>query len=210
MQIYSKTVTVRDISDGYADNGPGGVVGYGGRLDIRPPYQREFVYKDAQRSAVIESVNAGYPLNVMYWADRGPGESPRYEVIDGQQRTISLCQYRHNEFALGGTYFHSLRQTEQDAFLDYELTVYVCTGSDTDRLKWFETINIAGEVLTSQELRNANYAGPWLADAKTWFSRAGSMGPQRSSHCLRSKGGRTVESNCRVVHRNINLRKGAS
>src|SRR5690606_11340893 len=36
---------------------------------------------------------------------------------------------------------------------------------------WFKTINIAGEKLTDQELRNAIYAGTWLSDAKRWFSR---------------------------------------
>lgn len=32
-------------------------------------------------------------------------------------------------------------------------------------------INIAGEVLTPQELLNATYTGPWLADAKNYFSK---------------------------------------
>lgn len=32
-------------------------------------------------------------------------------------------------------------------------------------------INIAGERLTNQELRNAVYAGPWVSDAKRYFSK---------------------------------------
>lgn len=63
-----------------------GVIGLGGKLDIRPPYQREFIYKDKQREAVIETVNKDFPLNVMYFAVREDGN---FEVIDGQQRTIS-------------------------------------------------------------------------------------------------------------------------
>ena len=49
--------------------------------------------------------------------------------------------------------------------------VYVCTGTDSDKLDWFKTINIAGQKLTDQELRNAVYAGSWLSDAKGYFSR---------------------------------------
>ena len=78
-----------DLVSGYADNGDEGVVGYDGRLDIRPAYQCEFIYKDKQREAVVDSVMHGFPLNVMYWAKRGDGT---FKVMDGQQRTISLCQ----------------------------------------------------------------------------------------------------------------------
>ena len=38
-------------------------------------------------------------------------------------------------------------------------------------MEWFKIINIAGEILTNQELLNATYTGPWLADAKNYFSK---------------------------------------
>ena len=92
MKIELQQITVRELVDGYVDNAEEGVRGFHGKLDIRPPYQREFIYKDKQRDAVIDSVTAGFPLNVMYWAVRDDGN---FEVIDGQQRTVSLCQYVH-------------------------------------------------------------------------------------------------------------------
>ena len=67
MQIEQRTITVRDVTDDYLNNDEEGVKGYHDRLDIRPPYQREFVYKDKQRDEVIRSVLKGLPLNVMYW-----------------------------------------------------------------------------------------------------------------------------------------------
>ncbi|MDR0566876.1 MAG: HNH endonuclease, partial [Prevotellaceae bacterium] len=70
MKIELKEITIHELTDGYKDDGENGVVGYGGRLDIRPPYQREFIYKDKQRDAVIDTVTNGFPLNVMYWAVR--------------------------------------------------------------------------------------------------------------------------------------------
>jgi Protein of unknown function DUF262/HNH endonuclease len=163
-------ITVRDLAEAYEDNDELGVRAYGGKLDVRPPYQREFIYKDKQRDAVIDTVTKGFPLNVMYWAVRDDGN---YEVIDGQQRTISLCQYVEGEFAYAKRYFHNLQEDEQDRILDYPLMVYLCSGTDSERLEWFKTINIAGEELTDQELRNAVYSGSWVTDAKRYFSKTG-------------------------------------
>ncbi len=170
MKIALKEITVRDLSDGYDDRDEEGVFGYGGRLDIRPPYQREFIYKDKQRDAVITTVMRGFPLNVMYWALRDDGG---YEVIDGQQRTISVCQYVAGDFSYSNRYFHNLQDDEQEQILGYPLMIYVCEGADSERLDWFRTINIAGEKLTDQELRNAVYAGSWVSDAKRYFSKTG-------------------------------------
>ena len=170
MNIDLKTITVKELSKDYVDNNEDGVKGYSGRLDIRPQYQREFIYKEKQRDAVIDTINKGYPLNVMYWAVRDDGS---FEIIDGQQRTISICQYITGDFSFNSKYFHNLQNDEQNKILDYELTVYLCSGTNSEKLKWFETINIAGEKLTQQELRNAVYSGSWVTDAKRYFSKRG-------------------------------------
>lgn len=173
MKIELRKVTVRELTAGYMDNEEGGVRGLGGKLDIRPPYQREFIYDDKKRDAVIDTVRKGFPLNVMYWARREDDAEVPYEVMDGQQRTISVCQYVNGDFPFFFRFFDNLTKEEQDEILDYELQVYVCSGSDKEKLDWFRTINIAGERLTDQELRNAVFAGPWLADAKRHFSKTG-------------------------------------
>lgn len=168
MKIELLDLTVRELVEDYEDNNEGGVTGYGGKLDIRPPFQREFIYNDKERNAVIDSILKGFPLNVMYWADREDGT---FEIIDGQQRTISIAQYVDGDFSFNDLYFHNLTPDKKELILDYELMVYVCTGTDSEKLEWFKTINIAGKVLTNQELRNAVYAGTWLSDAKRYFSR---------------------------------------
>ena len=170
MKIELREITIRQLTAGYQDNDENGVVGYGGKLDIRPPYQREFVYKDAQRDAVIETVVKNYPLNVLYWAVI---DVDRNEVIDGQQRTLSICQYVNGDFSYHSRYFHNLQADEKEQILDYKLMVYFCSGEPSEKLKWFETINIAGEELTKQELKNAVYSGSWVTDAKRYFSKTG-------------------------------------
>ena len=169
MNIELHRIKIREVIGGYQDNAEEGVVAYGGRLDVRPKYQREFVYKEKQRDAVLNTVKKRFPLNVMYWMVREDGG---YEMLDGQQRTISLGQYVNGDFSLENRYFSNLTQEEKDVILDYELMIYFCEGTDRERLDWFHTINIAGETLTDQEVRNAVYTGSWLSDAKLKFSKS--------------------------------------
>ena len=168
MKIQHIFLTIGEIAKGYVDNNEDGVIGFGGKLNIRPPYQREFVYKDAQRDAVINTIRKGFPLNVMYWAKNEDGT---FEVLDGQQRTISFCQYVNGSFSIDNKYFFNLTQEEKREILNYNVDIYICEGSDRERLDWFETINISGEKLTRQELLNINYVGTWLSDAKKKFSK---------------------------------------
>lgn len=170
MEIKLREIPVREVFEGYQDDQENGVVGFGGRLDIRPAFQREFVYEDKERNAVITSVKKNFPLNVMYWAKSG---EDTYELMDGQQRTVSICQYLANVFEHDGHLFDGLTNAEKERILGYRLMVYICDGTDEEKLDWFETINIAGKPLTPQELRNAIYTGAWLTDAKQYFSKTG-------------------------------------
>jgi len=182
MKIELKEITIKELAQDYKDNLENGVVGFGGKLDIRPPYQREFVYNDSQRQAVINTLIQDFPLNVMYWAVKEDGN---YELIDGQQRTISICQYINGDFSHNGLSFHNLQNDQQEQILNYKLMIYLCEGKDSEKLKWFETINIAGEKLTNQELRNAIYSGTWLMDAKKYFSKTNCVAYQIGSKYIK-------------------------
>ncbi len=173
MKIELHEITVREVAENYVDNAEEGVVGYNGRLNIRPKYQREFVYDNKKRDAVLDTIRKNFPLNVMYWVKNEDGT---FEVMDGQQRTISFCQYVNSDFSIDNRAFHNLTRTEKDQILDYKLMVYFCEGNDREKLDWFRIINIAGEKLTDQELRNAVYTGPWLSDAKLKFSKSNCAG----------------------------------
>ena len=170
MKIQLKEIAIKDVFKGYINSDEDGVVGYDGKLNIRPKYQREFVYKDKQRDEVINTVTKDFPLNVMYWVKN---EDETYEVLDGQQRTISICEYVSGEYSINYQYFHNLEKEEQEQILNYKLMIYFCEGTNREKLDWFKTINIAGEKLTNQELRNAIYTGEWLTDAKKYFSKTG-------------------------------------
>jgi hypothetical protein len=169
MEIKLNEIPISEVFNGYADSAENGVVGYGGLLNIRPAFQREFIYKDKQRNEVLNTVRHSFPLNVMYWVKSG---GDKFEMLDGQQRTISICQYVNGDYSINYQYFHNLTADEQQQILDYKLMIYICDGTDKEKLDWFKIINIAGEKLSPQELRNAIYTGEWLTDAKKYFSKS--------------------------------------
>ena len=89
-------IPIKEIYKGYLDSAENGVIAYNGLLNVRPAFQREFVYKDKQRDEVIKTIRKGFPLNVMYWVKSDTG----YELLDGQQRTISFCQYINVDYSI--------------------------------------------------------------------------------------------------------------
>ena len=169
MKIKLHEIKINDVVNGYIDNQENGVIGYNGKLNIRPPFQREFIYNEKERNAVIDTVMKGFPLNVMYWSKNGD----KYELLDGQQRTLSICQYYNGDFSVNYKGFNNLTPDLQEKFLNYKLMIYICEGTPSEKLDWFKIINIAGVKLTDQELRNSQYTGTWLHDAKRHFSKTG-------------------------------------
>ena len=212
MNIDRIQVTVRELIDGYEERGTDGiegVVAYGGKLDVRPAYQREFIYPDKDRDEVIRSVKKGFPINVMYWAKTSGG---RFELMDGQQRTISICRYAAAKdeenresyeqcFSVDNLYFFNLQADQKQKILDYVLDIYMCDGTPSEVLDWFRIINIAGKVLTEQELRNTSYTGPWLSDAKLHFSKPNCTAYRMAKDYMRQSNGLPPATACRPLRR---------
>lgn len=173
MKTSRATITVAQLADGYQDLDWDGVVGFGGRLDIRPKYQREFIYDLDRQRKVIDTVINHRPLNIMYWVQKPNGN---YDLLDGQQRTLSICHFLDGKFAIldrnnEKVYFYSMSDEDKRKILNYELEICICDGSENEIYDWFRTININGLDLKPQEMLNATYTGEWLTDARRRFSK---------------------------------------
>lgn len=184
MQIERKQILVRQLCANYSDDGEDGVIGYNNRLVLRPPFQREFIYDAKQQAEVIHTVMSGFPLNIMYWSKAG---DDKYEMLDGQQRSISIARYVTGMFSYESRYFHNLTTDEQEAILDYPLDIYICDGTAKEKIDWFKVINMRGEQLLPQELLNAVYTGPWLSDARRYFSKTNCVAYQKASAYFTAK-----------------------
>lgn len=153
---FGYAVTVRKLVEGYTcDKETGEIRCFGGKLNPRPSYQREFVYSAADQSKVFSTLKRAFPLGIMYWCDAGDGT---YELVDGQQRTLSICHIIDNDVALEingvNVYFRDLPESEKEQILDQELLIFICIGNLDEKMEWFSTINIVGKELTAQELRS--------------------------------------------------------
>ncbi len=189
-------ITVADICDGFVYNTyeGKGLFGLGGRLTIQPEYQRNFIYADGggkKEQAVIESLLKGYPLGLIYFNKVG---ADKFEVLDGQQRITSIGRFVTNKFAImdgpNPKNFDSLPTDQRTKILESSLLIYECEGTETEIKQWFETINIAGVPLNSQELLNAIYSGPFVTLAKAEFSNSQNANIQKWSAYIKGSANR--------------------
>lgn len=178
---------MRDIiKDFKEDQKTNGVWTMDGMLNIRPPYQREFVYTYDEQREVIGTILDGCPLGNMYFHVQRDSMYPddeelfKYAVADGQQRIISICNFYNHVFPIyqnaEAVTFEKLGTFDREVFLDYELTIWICDGTLRDLLKLFKRINIAGKVMNDQELRSSTAClgkYGWILYAKDYFCRKG-------------------------------------
>jgi hypothetical protein len=186
MRTSLKKYTVQDISEGFVYNEleGKGLFGLSGRLTIQPEYQRNYIYSDGKKDvAVITSLLKGYPLGLIYF---NKVDEKRLEVLDGQQRITSFGRFVTDKFAIKDDsgleqYFSGLAKDKQKIIMDTSLLIYECEGSETEIKDWFQTINIAGVPLNSQELLNAVYSGPFVTLGKAEFSNTQNSNTQKWS-----------------------------
>ncbi|MBQ7789588.1 MAG: DUF262 domain-containing protein [Clostridia bacterium] len=178
-------ITIKEICQGFVYNEyeGKGLFGWSGKLTIQPEYQRNYIYADGKRDvAVINSILNGYPIGLIYFVKTA---DDRYEILDGQQRITSIGRFLTNKLAI--TYnnrlelFGGLDESVQEKINNTKLTIYICEGTEPEVKDWFETINIAGVPLNSQELANAIHSGPFVTKAKEEFSNSQNANIQKWS-----------------------------
>lgn len=189
-------ITVNDICNGFVYNQleGKGLYGLGGKLTIQPEYQRNYIYADGggkKEAAVVESLLKAYPLGLIYF---NKVAKDKFEVLDGQQRITSIGRFVTNKFAVidkgNPKNFDSLPKDQQAKILNSKLLIYECEGTESEIKQWFETINIAGVPLNSQELLNAIYSGSFVTLAKAEFSNSQNANIQKWSAYVKGSANR--------------------
>lgn len=177
---------IKDLIEDFKDSKNSSPTAFGGKLEVRPHYQRLFVYKPKMQAEVINSIRNGTPLGPMIYHEHGDGT---YSLFDGQQRSLSILYFCHDKFPifLKDEYgnkkryiFSDLKEERTDIYykiLNYELDIRTVSGKEGDIVHMFNVINRQGEQLSSQEKRNIFYSsGGWLPDAQHAFCTEGCDG----------------------------------
>lgn len=177
----NSTLKVSELVKGYKDESleEGGVSSMDGKLNIRPRYQRAYIADTTPgwRENLINSIICGFPINRIYIgidvADKESIYEAMKEMLDGQQRSITICDFINGKFAIKyqgyDTHFHNLPEELQNRILNYSLDITYCKGDESARIAWFKRINQPNSILVPQELRNSTYVGEWLENLKRFF-----------------------------------------
>jgi hypothetical protein len=201
--ILKTDITVKDICEGFVYNEleGKGLFGLSGKLTIQPEYQRNYIYSSdggKKEVAVIESILKGYPIGLIYF---NKVSDDNLEVLDGQQRITSIGRFITDKFAIKDEngmeqYFTGIAADKQVKILETKLLIYECEGIESEIKKWFETINIAGVPLSSQELLNAIYSGPFVTLCKEEFSNTQNANIQKWSAYIKGSANRQEFLEC--------------
>jgi hypothetical protein len=138
-----------------------------GQVILDPDFQREDVWKNRQKSELVESVLMGIPLPIFYLNETKEG---KLVVVDGRQRLTAFFQYLNGDYkltdlrilkALNNKRFGELDQKLQANLEDFQLIAQVIKPPTPDRIKFdiFDRVNRGGTPLNNQEMRNALYQG---------------------------------------------------
>ena len=152
-----------------------------GQLQV-PAYQREFVWSKSQQELLIDSIMQGIYVGQMFIAKGEQCDS--YDIIDGQQRIKTICNFIDNDFRINSIVFDESQRKE---FLNKKLYFFVLNDViSTEKItEVFRLINTAGEPLTAQEIRRINATGNFVQIVKEITSVAC---PQKTgSACVASK-----------------------
>lgn len=132
-------------------------------IRLQTQFKRYYKWDNEKKSKLIESIILNIPIQPIYLSEES---DHTYEVLDGQQRIITILEFINNKFKLKNIalnmpnlLFIDLDRSTQRKIQDYTLTVFII-GKDTDKsMKYqiFERINTGTTKLNSQEMRSYLY-----------------------------------------------------
>lgn len=134
-----------------------------GDIELAPDFQRNQVWKDRQKSRLIESILLQIPLPAFYFAEDAEG---LYRVVDGLQRLSTVHAFvRGEQFALKDLEYLKDAQGKRHPDLapawkrrisNAQIVVHVVAPTTPDDVKYdiFKRINTGGTPLNAQEIRH--------------------------------------------------------
>jgi hypothetical protein len=155
IRITTKHFSLRDVVDQIEDD----------EIDLAPEFQRDYVWKQRQKTRLIESILLGIPLPAFYFNQTQLGT---YQVVDGVQRLSTISAFMRNTHVLtagdleylqdlDGATYESLDAAVLRRFRSTQIVVHVIEPQTPDDVKFeiFNRVNTLGSPLSPQEIRHA-------------------------------------------------------
>ncbi|WP_058554285.1 DUF262 domain-containing protein [Thiohalocapsa sp. ML1] len=155
IRITTKSFTLREVVDQIGE----------GDIELAPDFQREFVWKQRQRTRLIESILLGIPLPAFYFNQDTEG---KFQVVDGVQRLSTIRDFMGGLPRLAVDDLEYLKELDGNAFNDLDpallrrlrttqIVVHVIEPQTPEDIKYdiFSRVNTLGEPLSAQEIRHA-------------------------------------------------------
>lgn len=155
IRITTKNFTLREVVDQIQEN----------EIDLAPDFQRDFVWKQRQRTRLVESILLGIPLPAFYFNQDRDGT---YQVVDGVQRLTTIRRFMAGDHKLDKTDLEYLRELDGLGFPDLEpvlqrrirstqIVVHIIEPQTPEEIKYdiFGRVNTLGAPLSAQEIRHA-------------------------------------------------------
>lgn len=143
-----------------------------GQLIMKPPFQRNIVWLNNQKSYLIDSILKGYPIPEIYMQESVNEEGiTTYIIVDGQQRINSILEFLKGNFKLDEEMcpqwpslgFDDLTSEQKKKFYQYNFVVRLLPEIEDNELREiFQRLNRNVVSLNDQELRQAVYCGPFI------------------------------------------------
>lgn len=149
------------------------------KINLRPDFQRKFVWTQEHQEAFIDTVLQGYPFPEIYVCqDNIDIDRMRttQSVIDGQQRLTTLVNYIEGNFhrpLKSIISFENLDNTQKATFLSYQVVVRNIGQVEEGIVREiFRRINLTKFKLEDVEIHNAVYDGEFIRTAKSIVNEA--------------------------------------
>ena len=127
-----------------------------------PDWQRQEVWNQSKKQNLIDSILRGWKLPKFYFLKNNE-EPEQYEVVDGQQRLVSIYEFFDNELPLspssieefGAEYYKDLTDCLSDRFDDYVIEFDIIENATEEEIRKFFQRLQEGLPLTSSEKLNS-------------------------------------------------------
>lgn len=124
------------------------------KINLQPPYQRNFIWTPKDQKLLIDSILRGYPLPNFFIYKKKDG---KYDMVDGQQRATTICKFMRNEFKDSSRCLFS--DIDQERFLSYKLNITEISDLEAQESleEFYSLVNKRGIHLNPAEVNKAQY-----------------------------------------------------